>query len=336
MLYGCASMRHHQMRESHIMQKRFDLNSTADDVLAEIDLSGRLAVVSGGAAGLGKETAQALAARGADVIIGGRDLNLLKATAEEISSSGNTLAHALDLLPLPSVRDFAAAVMSANRAVDLLILNAGIMACPRARSPEGIESQLATNFIGHACLASALVPALLKSAEPRLISQSSTAHQMSPVVFSDVNYERRGYDPWEAYAQSKTATALLAVKVSQELLASGITAHALHPGGVMTGLLKHMSANVAAELANRYKFDTSKVKVKTLAEGAATTAWAATEPSLLRQPTLYLEDCRVAEVIDTPVYTRGVMRYAMNPDIASQLWRAAEKMIGAALPLAPR
>lgn len=318
------------------MQKRFDLNSTADEVLAGVDLSGRLAVVTGGAAGLGKETARALAARGADVIIGGRDLKLLKATAEEISSSGTVLAHALDLLSLPSVRDFAAAVMSANRGVDLLILNAGIMACPFARSPEGIESQLATNFIGHACLTSALVPALVKSTDPRLISLSSTAHQMSPVVFSDINYVRRAYDPWEAYAQSKTATALLALKVSQELLAKGITAHAVHPGGVMTGLLKHMNGNIAAELSNRYKFDTSKVKVKTLAEGAATTAWAATEPSLLKQPSLYLEDCRVAEIIDIPVYTRGVMRYAMNPDTASQLWRAAEKMIGATLPLAPR
>jgi NAD(P)-dependent dehydrogenase (short-subunit alcohol dehydrogenase family) len=318
------------------MQKRFDLNSTADAVLAGVELSGRLAVVTGGAAGLGKETARALAARGADVIIGGRDLNLLKASAEEISSSGTVRAHALDLLSLRSVREFAAAVTSADRAIDLLILNAGIMACPLARSPEGIESQLATNFIGHACLASALVPALLRSAEPRLISLSSTAHQMSPVVFGDINYERRAYDPWEAYAQSKTATALLAVKVSQELFASGITAHALHPGGVMTGLLKHMSSNIAAELSDRYKFDTSMVKIKTVAEGAATTAWAATEPSLLRRPTAYLEDCRVAEVIDTPVYTRGVMRYALNPDNASQLWRAAEKMIGATLPLAPR
>jgi NAD(P)-dependent dehydrogenase (short-subunit alcohol dehydrogenase family) len=318
------------------MPKPFDLNSTADDVLAGVDLKGKLAIVTGGAAGLGKETARALAARGADVIVGGRDLALLRTTAEQMVSRGTVLARPLDLLSLHSVRQFAAAVLSANRAVDLLILNAGIMACPLARSAEGIESQLATNFIGHACLASALVPALLKSAEPRLISLSSTAHQMSPVVFDDINYERRAYDPWEAYAQSKTATALLAVKISQELLASGITAHAVHPGGVMTGLLKHMSSNIAAELASRYQFDTTKVKVKSVAEGAATTAWAASEPSLRKRATAYLEDCRIAEVIDVPIYTRGVMRYALDADNASRLWHTAEKMIGAPLPLAPR
>jgi NAD(P)-dependent dehydrogenase (short-subunit alcohol dehydrogenase family) len=318
------------------MQQAFDLNSTADDVLAGIDLSGKLAVVTGGAAGLGKETARVLAARGADVIIGGRDPSLLNTAAAESSSSGRVFAHELDLLSLRSVREFADAVNSRRRALDLLILNAGIMACPLARSPEGIESQLATNFIGHACLASALVPALLKSVEPRLISLSSTAHQMSPVVFSDVNYERRAYDPWEAYAQSKTATALLAVKVHEQLGAHGVTAHTLHPGGVFTGLLKHMSSNIAAELSARYKFDTSKVKIKTVAEGAATTAWAATQPFLLNRPTAYLENCRVAEIIDAPVYTSGVMRYALDADNASKLWRSAEQLIRTTLPLAPR
>jgi NAD(P)-dependent dehydrogenase (short-subunit alcohol dehydrogenase family) len=246
------------------------------------------------------------------------------------------LAQELDLLSLSSVRAFAASVISRNRPVDLLILNAGVMACPLSRSPEGIEAQLATNYIGHACLSSALAPVLLKATEPRVIALSSTAHQMSPIVFSDINYERRAYDPWEAYAQSKTATALLAVKISHELGASGITAHALHPGGVMTGLLKHMTGNIAAELSSRYKFDTSNIKVKTIQEGAATSVWAATEPTLRNRPTCYLEDCRVAELLDAPIYTRGVMRYALDGDNAAALWRAAEKMIGAKLPLNAR
>jgi hypothetical protein len=115
-----------------------------------------------------------------------------------------------------------------------------------------------------------------------------------------------------------------------------VTAHTLHPGGVFTGLLKHMSSNIAAELSARYKFDTSKVKVKTVAEGAATTAWAATQPFLLNRPTAYLEDCRVAEIIDAPVYTSGVMRYALDADNASKLWRSAEQLIRTTLPLAPR
>jgi len=315
------------------MQTKFNLDSTADDVLAGIDLSGKLAVVTGGAAGIGKETARALASRGADVVIGGRNGEELKDAAREISSAGNVLARELDLLSSASVREFAASVISRDRPVDLLFLNAGVMACPLSRNPQGIETQLATNFVGHACLSSALVPALLRAAEPRVIALSSSAHQMSPVVFSDINYERRAYDPWEAYAQSKTATALLAVKISLELGASGVTAHAVHPGGVMTGLLKHMTGNIAAELSSRYKFDTSKIKVKTIQEGAATSVWAATEPALRNRPACYLEDCRVAELLDTPIYTRGVMRYALDPENAAALWRAAEKLVGATLPL---
>lgn len=320
------------MQQSEI-QTRFDLNATADDVVAGMDLSGKLAVVTGGAAGIGKETARALASRGADVIIGGRNKDAIESAAREISSPGAVLAREMDLLSLRSVSQFAGWINSLSRPVELLILNAGIMACPLARSPEGIESQLATNFVGHACLTSALVPALLKASEPRVISLSSTAHQMSPAVFSDINYERRAYDPWEAYAQSKTANALLAVKVWNELGSSGVTAHTLHPGGVRTGLLKHITGDIAADLSNRYKFDTSKVQVKTVPQGAATSVWAATEPTLLHRPTRYLQDCHPANVLDTPVYTHGVMRYALDDDNAAALWDAAEKMIGAKLPL---
>jgi len=318
------------------IQTRFDLNSTADDVVAGLDLSGKLAVVTGGAAGIGKETARALASRGARVIIGGRNQALMEAAAKELSSAGTVLPRELDLLSLPSVSRFADWVLSLGGPLDFLILNAGIMAAPFARSPEGIESQLATNFIGHAVLTSRLVPALLAAPAPRLVTLSSSAHQMSPVVFDDINFERRAYDPWEAYGQSKTANALLAVQVWNELGARGVTAHAVHPGGVFTGLMKHVTGDVAAVLAGRYKFDTSQVQVKTIAQGAATSLWAATEPSLRNRPASYLHDCRVAEVLDTPVYTHGVMRYALDGDNAAALWSAAEKMVGSKLPLSAR
>jgi NAD(P)-dependent dehydrogenase (short-subunit alcohol dehydrogenase family) len=317
-------------------QTRFDLNSTADDVVAGLDLSGKLAVITGGGAGIGKETARALAARGAHVIIGGRSRAVIEAAAKELSSSGAVLAHELDLLSLKSVSQFADWVISLGRPLDLLILNAGIMAAPLSRSAEGIESQMATNFIGHAALTSKLVPALLAAAEPRVVSLSSSAHQMSPVVFSDINFEQRAYDPWEAYGQSKTANALLAVKVWNELGPRGVTAHAVHPGGVFTGLMKHVTGDVAAVLSSRYKFDTSKVQVKTIPQGAATSLWAATEPALRNRAALYLHDCGVAEVLDSPVYTYGVMRYALDSDNAAALWSAAEKMIGAKLPLSAR
>ncbi len=318
------------------IQTRFDLNSTADDVVAGVDLSGKLAIITGGAAGIGKETARALASRGAHVIIGGRNKAAIEAVAKELSSAGTAQARELDLLSLKSVGDFADWVLSLGRPLDLLILNAGIMAAPLSRSAEGIESQMATNFIGHAALTSKLVPALLAATEPRVISLSSSAHQMSPVVFSDINFERRAYDPWEAYGQSKTANALLAVKVWNELGPSGVTAHAVHPGGVFTGLMKHVTGDVAAVLSSRYKFDTSKVQVKTIPQGAATSVWAATEPTLRNRAALYCHDCRVAEVLDTPVYTRGVMRYALDSDNAAALWAAAEKMIGSRLPLSAR
>jgi NAD(P)-dependent dehydrogenase (short-subunit alcohol dehydrogenase family) len=318
------------------IQTRFDLNSTADDVVADVDLSGRLAVITGGAAGIGKETARALASCGAHVIIGGRNPAVIEAAAKELSSSGTALARELDLLSLKSVSQFADWVLSLGRPLDVLILNAGIMAAPLSRSAEGIESQLATNFIGHAALTSKLVPALLAAAEPRVVSLSSSAHQMSPVVFSDINFERRAYDPWEAYGQSKTATSLLAVKVWNELGPRGVTAHAVHPGGVFTGLMKHVTGDVAAVLSRRYKFDTSKVQVKTIPQGAATSVWAATEPTLRNHPALYCHDCRVAEVLDVPVYTHGVMRYALDHDNAAALWAAAENMIGAKLPLDAR
>jgi NAD(P)-dependent dehydrogenase (short-subunit alcohol dehydrogenase family) len=318
------------------IETRFDMNATADDVVAGMDLSGKLAVITGGAAGIGKETARSLLSRGAHVIIGGRNQAVIEAAAKELSPAGAVLTRELDLLSLRSVSQFADWVISLDRPLDLLILNAGIMAAPLARSAEGIESQLATNFVGHAALTSKLVPALLAAAEPRVVSLSSSAHQMSPVVFSDINFERRAYDPWEAYGQSKTANALLAVRIWNELGPRGVTAHAVHPGGVFTGLMKHVTGDVAAVLSRRYKFDTSKVQVKTIPQGAATSVWAATEPTLRNRPAHYFHDCRAAEVLDAPVYTHGVMRYALDSDNAAALWSAAEKMIGSKLPLDSR
>lgn len=320
-----------------VLRSRFDKLSTADEVAAGVDLSGALAVITGAAAGIGKETARVLAAAGADVILAGRNRAVLDAAAAELtlSAKGRVVVLDLDLLSLQSVADFADQVAGMDRAVDLLILNAGVMACPLARSAEGIESQLATNFVGHALLTSRLAPALLRSAAARVVSLSSVAHQMSPIVFDDVNFERREYDSWDAYAQSKTATALLAVKVAQDLGARGITAHAVHPGGIQTGLLKHVTMQLFSDLQEKYQFDGSGTQVKSVPQGAATTVWAATEPMLQHRPALYLEDCQVAELLDRPIYTHGVARHALDPEAAAALWRTAERMIGADMPLAP-
>jgi NAD(P)-dependent dehydrogenase (short-subunit alcohol dehydrogenase family) len=314
---------------------RFDAHSTSDDVVAGFDLTGKLAVITGGAAGLGKETARALAVAGADVVIAGRSRAVLDAAVDELKATarGKIIGLDLDLLSLTSVAACARSIMAMERPIDLLILNAAIMACPLARSPEGIESQLATNYVGHALLTSGLVPAILKAGAPRVIALSSNAHQMSPVVFDDLNYQRRPYDAWEAYSQSKTATCLLAVQIGEAFGSLGVTAHTLHPGGVFTGLLKHVSSALAHELSERYKFDASVIEVKSIPQGAATTLWAATEPKLEHRPVLYLEDCHVAPLLEKPVYTHGVMPYALDPENAAALWRAAERMTGTDLPL---
>jgi NAD(P)-dependent dehydrogenase (short-subunit alcohol dehydrogenase family) len=319
------------------VQSRFNAHSTADEVVAGVDLSGKLAIITGGAAGIGKETARVLATSGADVLIAGRNRKVLDSAVRELGpfARGTVMASEIDLLSLKSVSDFADRIVALNRPVDLLILNAAVMACPLSRSAEGIESQLATNFVGHALLTSRLVSKLLKSSTPRVIALSSSAHQMSPIVFDDISYERRVYDPWEAYAQSKTATSLLAVRVAQELGDRGVTAHSLHPGGVQTGLLKHVSSELAGALSERYQFDASVIQIKTISQGAATSVWAATEPALANHKVLYLEDCQVAPLLEKPIYTHGVMPYALDVGNAAALWRAAERMIGAEMSLKP-
>lgn len=309
---------------------RFEETSTAESVIDGHDLRGKLAVVTGGAGGIGKETARCLGLAGADVVIGARKPDQLASAIKElaVTSRGKVTGFHLDLLDLKSVSNFASEVTRLNRKLDLLILNAAVMACPLSRSAIGIECQLATNFVGHALLTSKLAPSLLDAPAARVISLSSTAHQMSPVVFSDINYEHRDYDPWEAYAQSKTATALLATHVWSELGAQGVTAHTLHPGGIQTGLLRHIDWDLGAQFAERYGYDISNSKVKTVPQGAATTVWAATEPRLLHREVAYLEDCHIAPVLDTPAYSHGVMPYALDPEIASRLWAGAEKLAG--------
>lgn len=315
----------------------FDAKSTAEEVIQGIDLSGKLAVITGGAAGLGRETARVLALAGADVVIGARSKEVLRTAVEDLNShkKGKVTGIEIDLLNLDSVQEFARHVIGSGRPVDLLILNAAVMACPLARNSKGIEHHFATNFIGHALLTSALSKLLLASSSPRVITLSSTAHQMSPVIFDDINFERRPYDAWDAYAQSKTATALLAVQVQNELGSRGVTAHTLHPGGVQTGLLKHITWDLGAQFAARYNYDVANSKRKTIEQGAATTVWAATEQKLLHQKTAYLEDCQVSEILHKPAYSHGVMPYALDPENAARLWHTAQQLSGVSMILNP-
>lgn len=314
----------------------FGASSTTDEVIEGIDLAGKLAVVTGGSVGLGKETARALASAGADVFLGARSLDALEQARTELQAigAGQIGMARLDLSDAASVKHFADAVIALGRPVDLLINNAGIMACPEGRDARGNESQLSTNYLGHALLTSLLAPSLVAANDARLISLSSVGHHWSPIDFDDVNFERRDYDQWRAYGQSKTANALLARKVADALGDVGVKAFAVHPGLIVTDLGRFMTPEDRERTARELKdYQQFMQPFKSVASGAATTVWAATSPLLEDRDFAYLEDCKVAEIQDKPNFGFGVMRYAIDSEQAAKMWTEAEKLLGQPLPL---
>ena len=291
-------------------------------------------MITGGSTGLGKETARALAMAGVDLFLGARsEAKLEQARLDLLGGGANSVMTCqLNLLEPDSVSHFAGQVLKLGRPIDLLINNAGIMAGPLVRNSLGMEAQFATNYVGHALLTSLLAPALVKASKPRLISLSSVGHHVAPVVMEDLNYEARSYDPFNAYGQSKTANALLAVKVAKHLSARGLTALAVHPGMIHTELFR----DVTRETMKQAQAALSVVDLppyKTVEAGAATTVWAATATELEGKGPLYLEDCQVAPLVEQSNSAYGVLAYALDPDLADQLWAKAEEMLGRPLPL---
>lgn len=320
----------------------FNIDSTAEEVIGSIDLTGKLAVITGGSTGIGKETARVLAEAGADLFVGARSREKLESAREEISSSkkGAVNIAELDLMEPASADAFADAVLALGRPVDLLINNAGVMAPPLSRNSLGMESQFATNYVGHAILTSRLAPALLQAEEPRLISLASSGHHASPVDLDDLNYEQREYHKWKAYGQSKTANVYLALKVAKALGEKGVTALAVHPGYIMTELQRYlpeeeMAAVLATTSEKAAKSGSEQIgpAMKTIPQGAATTVWAATSPDLVGKGPLYLENCEVASVIAAPNMVSGVLPYALDTSLAEQLWCKTEALLGRSLPL---
>ncbi len=316
------------------VETRFNRDTQATEVVEGINLAGKFAVVTGGSTGLGKETARVLTVAGADVFIGARDVAKLENARRELlaEAASSVYSEPLDLAEPDSVEQFANAVLDLDRPIDMLVNNAGIMACPLARSSLGIESHLAINYVGHALLVSLLAPSLVRAGKSRLVSLSSTGHHLSPVVFEDVNFDSREYEPWAAYGQSKTADVLLAVKAAKHLKDKGVTATAVHPGMIVTELLRFMSEEEQAA-AVKYAGTQGLPEFKTVESGAATSVWAATAPALEGHGPVYLEDCQVAPLIDQPNSAYGVLPYALDTEFADQLWVEAEKMLGRPLPL---
>jgi NAD(P)-dependent dehydrogenase (short-subunit alcohol dehydrogenase family) len=301
----------------------FGVESTAEEVIAGVDLAGRRAVVTGASGGLGFETARVLASAGADVTIAARNLDAATTAAQEIRASTGSVVHAahLDLADLASVRDFAAAW---SGPLHILVDNAGVMATPEQRTPEGRELQFATNHLGHFALAVGLHGVLKEAGDARIVVLSSVGHVNGPVRFDDLDFTGEPYEPWLAYAQSKTANILFAVEAARRWAADGIVVNALNPGRIRgTDLSRHV------DLAP-HSFDPSGatgVSEKTIAQGAATSVLLAASPLVAGVTGTYFEDCQEAEPF-TPGVRRGVAAYAVDPENARRLWDVSAELTG--------
>ncbi len=312
----------------------FGWGSTTDEVLAGKDLSGRTVFITGANSGLGQETARAMAARGAHVIMAGRDQAKLDESVAAIRESVpaaqlDTLT--VDLGSLESIRAATSRARQQFPAIDLLINNAGVMATPFEHTADGFERQFGTNHLGHFALTAELMPSIERGHLKRIVNLSSRGHFMGMVDFDDPHFTRRPYDPWASYGQSKTANVLFTVGLEQRFAVLGIHAYAVHPGGIETNLGRHMTPEMREGLMKRVASSDTGFAWKTIPQGAATSCWAATAEELEGKGGVYCEDCHVAEVDDESP-KEGVRSYALNPSYADRLWKLSEELTGARFP----
>lgn len=302
----------------------FGFETTAAEVVDGVDLTGKRAIVTGGASGIGIETARALAQAGADVTLAVRDTDTGTRVASEIAATaGDRPVHVgrLDLSDLSSVAAFAA---QWDGPLHILVNNAGVMAIPeRTLTPRGWEQQFATNHVGHFALARALHRSLAEADGARVVSVSSTGHLRSPVIFDDLHFAFRPYDPWLAYGQSKTANVLFAVGAAERWAQDGIVANALMPGGIMTNLQRYVSQDVLDG------WKKSDLRMKTPEQGAATSVLLAASPLVDGITGRYFEDCQESAVVDArpETDTRGVAHYALDRANADRLWELSERLV---------
>jgi NAD(P)-dependent dehydrogenase (short-subunit alcohol dehydrogenase family) len=313
------------MAKKPLIATPFGSESTAAEVVADVDLTGKRATVTGGSSGIGVETARALAAAGAEVTLAVRNAEAGRSVAEDITATTGNADLRVAELDLAAPRSIAAFVASWTGPLDVLVNNAGVMAIPDLQlTPEGWELQFATNHLGHFALAVGLHDALAKaSAGARIVSLSSRGHLRSPVIFEDINFASRPYEPLVAYGQSKTANVLFAVEASRRWADEGVTANAVHPGAVATtNLSRHLDPDELERIkaAGVYHY-------KSVEQGAATSVLVATSPELDGIGGRYFQDCNEAPVVDPATAEEtgaGVADYAVDPANAERLWELSE------------
>jgi len=315
------------------MTKIYDANSTTDEVLAGVNLQGKRVLVTGVSAGLGVETARALAAHGAQVVGAARDLSKAEKATAQIEGVLELIE--LDLASLASVRASADRLIADGRPFDVIINNAGVMAAPFGKTVDGFETQFGTNHLGHFVFTNRIAPLMREGS--RLVNLSSSGHRFSDVDLSDPNFEHTEYDPWLAYGRSKTANILFAIAFDKRHRGRGVRATAVHPGGIQTELARHLDpsyletavAQINKELAEEGE---AEFKLKSIPQGAATSVWAAVVASADEVGGRYCENCHVSDILaaDQKIsrVSEGVRAYALDPIRAEALWAKSEEMVG--------
>lgn len=331
------------------MGTSFDSTTTTDQVLDGVDLTGRRFVITGAASGLGLESARVLAEHGASITAVARSSERADAAADRIGElvPGSDVEPAVaDLGDLSSIRSFTDGFMDRHETLDVLMNNAGVMACPFGRTVDGFETQFGTNHLGHFLLTARLMPALLQAPEPRVVTLSSAGHSRSDVDLVDPNFESTGYSPWLAYGRAKTANALFARELANRYGDRGVLSYSVHPGAIVTDLGRHLTGELIDEMlstAVRRSDEAAArsggpdgssgqargMQFKPVEAGAATQVWAATshDPALLSHNGSYLADCGPG-VLGADPGTNGFSAYLLDDDRAAALWELSEQLVG--------
>jgi NAD(P)-dependent dehydrogenase (short-subunit alcohol dehydrogenase family) len=317
----------------------FGRDTTTDEVLEGRDLSDRRFVITGAAGGLGRESARALAAHGASVTLLARSSERAEAAVAEVGglvSGADLEAGVADLADLGSIRAFAESFLAGHDRLDVLINNAGVMACPFGRTADGFETQFGTNHLGHFLLTALVYPALLAGDKPRVVTLTSAGHSRADVDLDDPNFECSEYLPWIAYGRAKTANALFARELARRAEPSGLLSFAVHPGGIITDLGRYLTDDLIldmAEFARRRSAaysetgDSADVHYKTVEAGAATQVWAATTSELAEHNGAYLADCGLG-IVGADPGLNGFMPYLLDDEHAAALWELSERLVG--------